>query len=87
MSIKGQPMIVKLNNCARETAITRHHSTTTPTTGKNRRYFSRMAKRNIIVGILYRSPNSSISACNDKFDKMLSTIQEDKKYVYVNTLD
>ena len=51
------------------------------------RYCSRMAKCNIIVGILYSSPNSSISVCNDKLDKMLSVIQEAKKNVYVNTLN
>ena len=51
------------------------------------------SKCSIIVGILYRSPNSSLSAFNDELDKMLSIIQKEKKYAYilgdfnVNTLD
>ena len=50
------------------------------------RYCSRMAKCNIIVGILFRTPNSSVSVCNGELDKMLSSIQEDKKHHYDNTL-
>ena len=51
------------------------------------------SKCNILVGILYRSPNSSLSAFNDELDKMLGIIQKEKNYAYilgdfnVNTLD
>ena len=49
-------------------------------------------KCNIIVGILYRSPNSSLSAFNDELVKMLGIIQRERNaYVFgdfnVNTLD
>ena len=36
------------------------------------------SKYNIIVGILYRSPNSSLSAFNDELDKLLGIIQKEK---------
>ena len=41
------------------------------------------SKCNIIVGILYRSPNSSLSAFNDELDKMFGIIQKEKKYACI----
>lgn len=41
------------------------------------------SKRNIIIGCLYRAPNSSLQIFNDKLDKLLDTISKEKKYAYL----
>ena len=38
---------------------------------------------NVIIGIIYRSPNSSASIFNKELDAILSVTQTEKKYAYV----
>ena len=40
-------------------------------------------RHNIIVGIFYRSPNSTLSIFNDSLEKLLNVIQKEKKYAYI----
>ena len=41
------------------------------------------SRHNIIVGIFYRSPNSTLSIYNDSLEKLLNVIQKVKKYAYI----
>ena len=41
------------------------------------------SRHNIIVGIFYRSPNSTLSIFNDSSEKLLNVIQKEKKYAYI----
>ena len=41
------------------------------------------SRHNIIVGIFYRSPNSTLSIFNDSLEKLLNVIQKEKKYAYI----
>ena len=41
------------------------------------------SRHNIIVGIFYRSPNSTLSNFNDSLEKLLNVIQKEKKYAYI----
>ena len=40
-------------------------------------------RRNIIVGIFYRSPNSSLKVFNESLEKLLNEIEKEKKYAYI----
>ena len=37
----------------------------------------------IIVGIFYRSPNSTLNIFNDSLEKLLNVIQTENKYIYI----
>ena len=41
------------------------------------------SKYNIIIGILYRAPNSSLKTFNEKLEKLLNTLNKEKKYGYL----
>ena len=41
------------------------------------------SKKNIIVCIFYRSPNSSLKLFNEKLDNILDIIHREKKYCYI----
>ena len=41
------------------------------------------SKRNVIIGIFYRSPNSSLKLFNEKMEKILNIIEMEKKYAYI----
>ena len=39
--------------------------------------------KNIVVGIVYRSPNQNLSLFLDKFDEILSTISKNNEHCYI----
>ncbi|CAB4007969.1 Hypothetical predicted protein, partial [Paramuricea clavata] len=43
----------------------------------------RTASKNIVVGVVYRSPNQNLSLFLDKFNEILSTISKNNKHCYI----
>ena len=39
--------------------------------------------KNIIIGLIYKPPNTSVKQFNEKIEKLLSLIQHEKKYAYL----